>query len=71
MEEREIQGFMDIDDDTRARKALVVILRNRKKVFSFEEKFVKRVELLFRRLTVWEGQWIFSISGRFGKDKHE
>lgn len=71
IEERKIPGFVDIDDDTMARKALVKILRNRKQVFSFEAKFIDRMEAIFRRLTIWEADWIFSISGRLGKERRK
>ena len=60
-------GILDIENDTKARKALIWILRHRNVVFSYEWAFVDRVMRIIRRnFTVSESNKIYMIRGRMG-----
>ena len=60
-----MKGMLQIETDTKARKALIYILYHRDQTFSWEQWFIDNVTAaVHRMLTVSEGNKIHSIRGR-------
>ena len=59
-----MKGMLSLDSDTRARKALIMILYDRSRVYGTEHQSVNRLAMLIRTLTVAEGRLIHQIHGR-------
>lgn len=63
------KGILTTEQDTKARKALIGILRRRGQVFGYERSFVDHVTgIVHRNFTVAEANRIHQLRGRMGSN---